>query len=257
MPDAPARLPSRRDRHASTRALACLAASLAVVNATLVLWPDADPTARSAPGALGDDRLVLELVEPTRQSGAAPTALPPPPAAPVPSAPPVEVPDDRTVAEPTVEVDLRPPPAPERSVPGPVAPAVPTGPATPGPPAPPLPPPPPPPPDPDRIVDVPDRQPRLRGQAPPVYPRSAARSGFRGRARVRVLVGADGRVTDAEIVERTVVEGGRESPATSFPAEFEAAVLEAARRHTFSPAREAGQAVRAYATLLLSLDPPT
>ena len=95
----------------------------------------------------------------------------------------------------------------------------------------------------------------MRGQALPVYPRGVA-DGFRGRARVRVLVSQGGQVTDAEIVERVQFRRGREEAVDAFPVAFEAAVLDAARRHLFSPARDDGDRVRAYAFLSIALDPP-
>ena len=248
------RPPSHRDRHAPTRALACLAclaASLAVVNAAFWLWPAVDLGPELPSQAAPREQLVLQAVEATRQPPPAelPPAPPPPPTAT--DLPPVVVPDDRVVEEIVLELEApvpappapRPAPAPSRPVPAPPAPPAPPGPAGPPPAA-------------DRIVDRPERSPRLRGQALPVYPRAALRSGFKGRARVRVLVNAGGRVTDAEIVERTVFEGNREAPADAFPPEFEAAVLDAARRHVFTAARDGGERVRAYAMLSISLDPP-
>ena len=96
----------------------------------------------------------------------------------------------------------------------------------------------------------------MSGQRFPVYPRSEQGSGFRGRARVRVLVGSGGQVTDAEIVERVRIERGRETPVASFPAVFDAAILDAARRSLFSPARDDGQRVRAYTFVTITLAPP-
>lgn len=254
MPDVP--LPSRRDRHAPTRALAALAASLAAVDAAFLLWPQVT-FGPDLPTALPPrEQVVIEMIEPTRQPPP-PAYIPPapPPLASTSDLPPVEVPDARIVEEIVREVDI-----PASAAPRPAAPSPTPRPALPAPPAPPGPPPPGPPagapPAADRIVERPDRSPSLRGQALPVYPRSASRSGFRGRARVRVLVNAGGRVTEAEIVERTVFDGGRETPSASFPPEFDAAVLEAARRHVFSPARDDGERVRAYAFLSISLDPP-
>ncbi|WP_420457360.1 hypothetical protein [Rubrivirga sp.] len=254
MPDA-ARLPSRRDRHAVTRALASLAASLGLVVAAFVWWPDVDlgpDLPRSAPTR---EQVVFEMVEPTRQPP--PSALPPaPPPAPTPSErPPVEVPDERLAEEIVRDIELpvvpAPRPSPRRSPAiGPPAPPAP-GPPAPGPPAPSGPPP-----AADRIVERPDRSPRLSGQALPVYPRGASVSGFRGSARVRVLVNAGGRVTDAEIVQRVTFDRDREVAVAAFPPEFDAAVLEAARRHVFRPARDGGERVRAYAFISVSLDPP-
>lgn len=255
MPSAPHRLPSLRDRRAPTRALACLAASLAVVNAAFWLWPSVDLGPELPSEAAPRETLVLQMVEVTRQPPP-PANLPPAPPPPVvvTDAPPVEVPDERVVDEIVREFDvptLAPPT--RRAAPQPARPA----PSPPGPPAPPAPPAPAgPPPAADRIVEQPERSPRMRGQALPVYPRSARRSGFKGRARVKVLVNANGRVTDAEIVERTTFEGGRETPVGAFPPEFDAAILDAARRHLFTAARDGGERVRAHTMLSISLDPP-
>ena len=60
-------LPYRRDRHAPTRALACLAASLAVVNAVLAFWPDFDVTPPLPTSAPAHETLVMEMIEPTTQ----------------------------------------------------------------------------------------------------------------------------------------------------------------------------------------------
>ncbi len=260
MPDAP-RLPSRRDRHAPTRALAALAASLLVVNAAFLWWPDVDLGPDLPTDVAPAEQIVMQMIEPTEQPPP-PATLPPAPPPPAATEQlPQEVPDERVVAEVLREIDLPAPPAPPRA-------AAPTAPPRPAPPrpapprlAPPQPPGPPAPspsvpPAADRIVERPDRSPSVRGQALPVYPASASRSGFRGRARVRVLVNAGGRVTDAEIVTRTVFDRDRETEAVSFPSEFDRAVLDAARRYVFSPARDDGERVRAYAFVTISLDPP-
>ena len=69
LPDRPALPPppSRRDRHAPTRALACLAASLLLVNGAFLLWPEVDlgpDLPREAPVR---EQVVFEMIEPTRQ----------------------------------------------------------------------------------------------------------------------------------------------------------------------------------------------
>ena len=253
MPDAPDRLPSRRDRHRPTRALGALAAALAVVNGAFLWWPDVDlsPGLEAAPAP--PEMVALELVEPTTQPPP-PANLPPPPPPPDDDLPPVEVPDERVVEEVFEDLDLPPVPAP---APRPSRQPVRTArPAPPAPPGPPPPAPPAPPPASDRIVERPDRSPSLSGQALPVYPRDASERGFRGSARVRVLVNQGGRVTDAEILERVRFDDGREHPVAAFPPEFDRAILEAARRHVFRPARDGGERVRAFAFITVSLDPP-
>ena len=239
------RLPSRRDRHAATRALACLAAALAVVNGAFWLWP---VTAR-APARLADrpgraEEVTLQFIEPVRPPPAAPAA-PPPPAAPAP-APPVEVSDERPPEEAVADLPLRLPPAPPPA-PAPSAPralAVPAAPPTAPPPAGP------------RLVERPDRAPRLVRAALPVYPPEARRGRIRARARVRVLVGEGGEVLDAEVVERAVLDGGVETAVAALPFGLEAAALDAARRHRFQAARDGGERVRSWAVLSLTFDPP-
>ena len=252
MPDAHDRLPSRRDRHAPTRALASLAASLAAVNAAFLLWPNVDLGPGLPAVAPAREALVMEMIEPTVQPpppAYIPPAPPPPPTAS--EQPPVEVPDRVIVDEIVRDVEIPALPAPPtRSAPAP-APRVPVA-----PPGPPAPVPSRPAPSSDRIVEAPDRSPRLRGQALPVYPASERRSGFRGRARVKVLISQGGQVTEAEIVERVEIDRGRESAVGAFEPVFEAAILEAARRHLFSPARDGGERVRAYAFVTIALDPP-
>lgn len=256
VPSGPPPPPSRRDPSAPTRALGALAVSLAVVNATFLWWPDLDVAPDLPRDVAPSEQIVLEVIEPTTQPPP-PANLPPTPPPPtVSDLPPIEVPDE-VIEEDIVRdltVPMPPTPAPSRAasptrtpIPAP-APAAPPGPPMPAPSAPP--------PAADRIVERPDRSPSLSGQALPVYPRNASVSDFRGRARVRVLVSSGGRVTEAEILERAEFRGGREVAVASFPSEFDAAILDAARRHVFRPARDGGERVRAYAYISVSLDPP-
>ncbi len=256
VPAGPPPLPSRRDRSAPTRALAALAVSLAAVNATFLWWPDLDVAPELPRDVAPSEQIVLELIEPTTQPPP-PATLPPAPPPPTASdLPPVEVRDE--VIEEDIVRDLTIPTPPEpapRPAARPSRISAPT-PAPPAPPGPPAPAPSAPPPAADRIVERPDRSPSLSGQALPVYPRNASVSDFRGRARVRVLVSSGGRVTEAEILERAEFRSGREVAVAAFPTEFDAAILEAARRHVFRPARDGGERVRAYAYISVSLDPP-
>ena len=84
-----------------------------------------------------------------------------------------------------------------------------------------------------RLVERPERAPRLVRAALPVYPPEARRGRVRARARVRVLVGEGGDVLDAEVVERAVLDGGAETAVAALPFGLEAAALVAARRHRF------------------------
>ncbi len=250
--DAPApSRPPRRGRTSATLALACLAASLLVVNAAFLLWPNLD----LAPGGMpteapAAEAVVLEFVEPTTQPPP-PANLPPPPPPPVDSElPPVEVPDEEIIEEivqdlPIPTLPARPSPAPSApSVPGPTAlPAAP-GPPGPGPAA-------------NRIVERPERSPRLVRASLPVYPPQAQREGIRARATVRVLISEGGQVVDATITERVLIgRSDEETVVPSLPYGLEDAALDAARRHLFRPARDDGERVRAYAVISLSFDPP-
>ena len=241
--------PSARDRQAPTRALAALAVSLAVVNAAFVWWPSLDLGPELPTTAPAREMVVMEMIEPTTQPPPPATLPPAPPPPPEQSdVPPVEVPDEVLVEDVVRDIEIAAPP--ERPAPRqPVRRAAP-----PAPPAPPPPAPSGPSASSDRIVERPDRSPRVSGQAFPVYPPG---SDFRGSARVKVLVSPGGRVTDAEIVERTAFRRGREEPTDAFPSAIEAAVLDAARRYLFRPARDGGERVRAYAFVTVSLDPPS
>ena len=73
-------------------------------------------------------------------------------------------------------------------------------------------------------------------QVPPEYPAAAADAGLEGRVRVRVTVGTDGTVTDAEVEEST-------DPV------FDEAALEAAKRWRFEPATQGGEPVEATVTI--------
>ncbi len=250
-PDAPAPpLPPRRGRSSVTLGLACLAASLLVVDAVFVLWPDVDVAPGGVPTpTTAAEAIVLETVEPTRQQQ--PPDLPPAPPPPVATElPPVEVPDERIVEE--VIQDLTIPTPAVRAPPAPAAPALPSPSAPPAPPGPPGPSA-----SADRIVERPERSPRLVRASLPVYPPQAQREGVRARATVRVLISEGGQVTEATITERVLIgRGDEETVVSSLPYGLETAALDAARRHLFRPARDDGERVRAYATISLSFDPP-
>ena len=86
--------------------------------------------------------------------------------------------------------------------------------------------------------------------SPPVCPADVRRDGVNVSARIRVLVSQGGQVEDAEIVERTVTDRrDRQETVSSLPYGLDAAMLDAARRHLFRPARDADQQVRSYTTV--------
>lgn len=240
---------SRHNAPYRIRILAGLATSLAAANLAVGLWPERPlrepPEIRDARPR---EQIVIEMIEPTRQPPPSeqPPAPPPPPVA---DLPPVEVPDEQILREIEREIPLRTdaPPLPEATTP--------TGPpAPPAPPAPPTPPPGPPGPSPssDRIVERPQRSPRIVRTSPPVCPPDVRRDGVTVTARVRTLVSQGGQVETAEITERTVTDRrGREQAVATLPYNLDAAVLEAARRHLFRPAQDGEQRVRSYTTLTL------
>ena len=105
-----------------------------------------------------------------------------------------------------------------------------------------------------RFVERPETSPRIDRLAVPAYPDEARRAGVRARARVRVLVNADGEVASTEVVERTLIDRrGREQSVGAFPYGMEEAVGEAARRCRFRAGRDGGLAVRAYATIVIQI----
>ena len=247
MPAPPPRLSPSRDASYRVRALGGLASSLAVVNAAMWFWPSAlTLDAPEIPDAQPRERIVIELVEPTRQP---PPATPFPPAPPPPPAPrdtpPVEVPDERILEELDLPIPSAAPPLPQPDAPraaGPPAPPAPPPPPRPGPVAPPS----------DRIVDRPQRSPRIVKTSPPVCPPDVRRAGETVEARVRVLVSQKGQVERAEIESRTVTDRRDESrTVAALPYGLDAAMLAAARRHLFRPARDSDTRVRSYTTLTL------
>lgn len=101
-------------------------------------------------------------------------------------------------------------------------------------------------------MERPQRSPRIVRTSPPVCPAEVSRDKVTVRARVRVLVSQGGQVEEAEIVERTVTDRrDREQTVAALPYGLDAAVLDAARRHLFRPARDDDQRVRSYTTITL------
>lgn len=237
-----------------TLGLACLAASLLVVNAAFVLWPNVDLAPDVTPSApTQPETITLQFIEPTRQPPP-PAYIPPAPPPPTTSdLPPEEVPDEQIVEQIVRDLPLPTPPVPTMTArPAPSAPTLPGPPSLPAPPAPPGPPP-----AATRIVERPERSPRLVRASLPVYPAQAQREGVRARATVRVLISEGGQVLDATVTERVLLDKrDEETVVASLPYGLEAAALDAARRHLFRPARDDGERVRAWAVISLSFDPP-
>ncbi|OZC02036.1 energy transducer TonB [Rubricoccus marinus] len=247
------RFPDERDPHVATRTLACLAASIGVALLAILLWPP-----RTPPEAVAFDT-DAELVDPMEVLEILPTSQPPPPAnllppPPPPLAeadiPPIEVEDFVEIED----LDIAPfrvtTPAERPSAPGPPAP-----PAPPGPPAP----------APSRpgraaatgstgptLVRQPDVVPQTRFAPFPEYPDEARRAGVRARAVVEVLISEGGRILEAEIVERVLIDRrGRESPVAQLPHGMDAIALATARRYVHSPAKHEGRTVRTYTRITL------
>ncbi len=242
------RFPDERDPHVATRTLACLAASIGVALLAVLFWP-----ARTAPEAAAFDTEaavldVMEVIEivPTSQPPPSDRPPPPPPLA-MADVPPVEVEDLIEIEDLIVDRFQVDTPTPQPSAPGPPAP-----PAPPGPPAPPR----------GRpaatgptgpvLVRQPDTVPQTRFAPFPEYPDAARRAGVRARAVVEVLVSEGGRILEAEIVERVVIDKrGRESQVAQLPHGMDGIALATARRYTHRPARHEGRTVRTYTRITL------
>ncbi len=221
----------RHNRAYRPRILGALAASLLALVVAFRLWPvpDAEPL-REVYAPPPKEAVVLEEIVPTRQVEQAP-----PPPAPL---PPIEVPDDVEVEEidlPELDLDFNPGPTP---VPPPVE-------APPGPvesegddvPA---------------FVEDAEVRPRVVRAVVPDYPQEAERRDIRARVAVRVLVDRQGRVEEAEIVDRIRLDKkDREERVAELGYGIEEAVLAAARELRFRPGRERGQPVRTYTVVTL------
>lgn len=224
--------PTRAERHERTyrlRILAATAASLVLVIAAFALWPRAKEPPTVTYVAEPQERFTVEFIEPTRQAA---RAAPPPP----PTLPPVEVPDDVPLPEELdfEDLDLSPTVAePIEAPPGPETEGVEEGP---------------------RFVESADVRPRMISPVLPDYPREAERRNVRARVRLRVLIDERGRVQEAEIVERLLLDGrDREERVAEIGYGVEQAVLEAVSRSRFRPGRHGGEPVQTYMTLTLSV----
>ena len=244
------RFPAERDPHVATRTLACLAASLGLALAAVTFWPASGPAevvTFDTERELLDPMEVVEIV-PTAQPPPANLPPPPPPLAEA-DVPPVEV-DDLVEIEDLVvdrfEVNT---PAPTPAAPGPPAPPAPPGPPAPAP-------------GPRRtaspaaagptLVRNPDVVPQTRYAPFPEYPEAARREGVRARAVVEVLVSEGGRIMEAEIVDRVLIDKrGNESRVAQLPYGMDAIALSTARRYVHSPAKHQGRTVRTYTRITL------
>lgn len=210
------------------RILGAAAVGLVLVIGAFRLWPDREPPPQRFTEAPPPEVVTMEELPPTTQR-----AAPPPPPQP---APPIPGPD---VVEPDELPDLDEPvaeftPAP---VPAPSAPAASPPPSAPAPPA---------------FVAEAEQRPRVVRTVVPDYPAEAARRGVRARIVVRVLVDERGRVVEAAVAERRLVDRrGDETVVQELGFGVEEAALAAAREHQFRPGRHEGRAVRTYTTVTL------
>ncbi len=204
-----------------------LALALALVLALFRFWPALPDDETLAPVyAASGEVIELKEIMPTAQAG----ERMPPPLSPL---PPVEVPDDVVLED----VDIRfqdlslllegPPPLTE-------APPGAEGGNTQAPPQ----------------ADLGPRPVRF---VEPEYTQSARSSNVRATVVVRVLVGSTGRVEEATVTQRFLLEGESSREMVAHVGHgLEEAALSAARRWMFRPARENGQAVASYTTLTFS-----
>lgn len=210
------------------RAMACLAASLALVVALVRLWPagGADATsARLVEAAEAPELVLMEEVVPTRQT----LALRPPPPAPL---PPVVVPDDVILDEMPLDLTDNPTPtlefgdAPVRRE------GVDEGTAA---------------------VAESYVGPKAVRLAEPEYPREAERRRIKAEVVIEVLVDVRGRVQGIEIVDRYLLGDENErTRVAEIGYGIEAAARAAAERWLFRPARRNGQPVEAHSTVAFS-----
>ncbi len=96
-----------------------------------------------------------------------------------------------------------------------------------------------------------DRSPSPVRIATPDYPREASRRNVRAEVVVEVLVDDRGRVVEARIVERYLLnkDGTEKETVAEIGYGIEDAAISAAERHTFRPAIQDGQRVQSYSTL--------
>ncbi len=208
-----------------TRFLACLAAALALLIGAVRFWPayETVPELRPTWRANEQERISIEEIQPTRHAAATPA--PPAPLA------PVLVPEDEYLAEEDLDfsdsvLSLEPDEAPAIQ-PGEQADA-PAG-VTAGP----------------RIVRV----------ATPEYTQEARRKRVRAKLVVQVLVNARGRVEEATVTERFLLdENGQVKELVDILGHgLEEAAIAAANQYVYRPARKNGQAIASRTTITFTL----
>ncbi len=215
------------DRRYETRILASLSATLLLLIGLVHFWPMEAPSepAMSLYDARGDDIIQIEEIQPTSQS----MEKRPPPPAPL---PPVVYPDDAIVEDEPLEfTDVRllveePGEDAERKEGAADATAAPR----------------------------PDTNARLLRYVEPDYTQAARKDDVRARVVVEIRVDAQGRVQDATILKRMLLdaEGTPTRTVDALGYGLEEAALSAARRCLFRPARTNGKPVATRTTLTIS-----
>ena len=165
----PSRRTERHERAYRPRILAALAVSLGVLVLAFRFWPVEQRATKRIYVAAPQERVPIELIEPTRQT---PRAAPPPP----PTLPPVEVPDDVPIPEEESEFEVLET-APSLDV---ALPEAPPGPEMDGPDE-----------APPAFVARADRRPQTISPVLPTYPAEAERHGIRARVRLRLRIGGE------------------------------------------------------------------
>ncbi len=208
-----------------TRFLACLAAALALLIGAVRFWPihEAVPELSATWRANEQERIAIEEIQPTRHAAAAPA--PPSPMV------PVLVPEDEYLAEDELDfsdsvLSLEPVEAPAtRSAEQTEA----TAGATRGP----------------RIVRV----------ATPEYTEEARQKRVRAKLVVQVLVNARGRVEEATVTERFLLdENGQVKERVDVLGHgLEEAAIAAANQYIYRPARKNGRAIESRTTITFTL----
>ena len=207
-----------------TRFLACLAAALVLLIGAVRFWPapKAVPELRTTWRANDQERIAMEEIQPTRQAAATPA----PPAPLV----PVLVPEDEYLTEDELDfsdsvlllepVDASAPPEAPAEAPAGV---------TAGP----------------RIVRV----------ATPEYTEEARRKRVRAKLVVHVLVNDRGRVEEATVTERFLLDdnGQVKEPVDIVGHGLEESAIAAANQYMYRPARKNGRAIASRTTITFML----
>ena len=206
--------------------------SLGVLVLAFRFWPVEQRATKRIYVAAPQERVPIELIEPTRQT---PRAAPPPP----PTLPPVEVPDDVPIPEEEIEFEVLET-APSLDV---ALPEAPPGPEMDGPDE-----------APPAFVARADRRPQTISPVLPTYPAEAKRHGIRARVRLRLRIDERGRLKEVEITDRFLLDGeDREERVAEIGYGVEQAILDAVNRTRFRPGRHEGRPVETYTTMTLSV----